>query len=147
MVAREWVLKRNCSLAPSQLALAFSLLCIVSLLVATVFALRGAWFVLGFAVIETLAVGTAFLLYARHAADQERIALGDDCLLVELVQVEEVTQFRLDPRYTRVEPPASGHPLVSLEANGARVEVGRFLTEWKRRELAQDLRRALASRR
>lgn len=146
MVAREWILKRNCSLAPRQLALAFVVLCTVSLLVATAFALRGAWYVLGFAVLESLAVGLAFLLYARHATDRERIALGEDCLLVELVNMEQVTQFRLDPRSTRVEPPASDQPLIRLEANGSKVEVGRFLTEWKRRELARELRRALTSR-
>jgi uncharacterized membrane protein len=144
MASREWVLKRNCSMTPRQLALAYSALCLMSLLVAIFFTLHGAWYILGFALIELSAVGGAFLLFARHATDREHIALMDNCLLVELIQVERVRQVRLEPRFTRVDPPESPGGLIGLEANGTRVEVGRFLTEWKRRELARDLRSALA---
>ena len=145
---REWMLKRNCSMSPRQLGLAYIAVCTTSLLVATFFAVSGAWYVLGFALVEQFAVGIAFLLYARHATDREHIALEENCLLVEVIQVEHVRQFRLDPRLTRVEPPVSGSSgLVCLEANGTRVEIGRFLTEWKRRELAQELKGALALQR
>ncbi|HVL76929.1 MAG TPA: DUF2244 domain-containing protein [Noviherbaspirillum sp.] len=145
MAAREWVLKRNCSLTPRQLGIALLVLCALSLLVATVFALHGFWLVLCFSVLELSAVTLAFLLYARHAADRERIALDESCLLVELVESERVTQYKLDPRYTQVEPPRAGKPLVGLRARGTRVEVGRFATETRRRELARELRSALAS--
>lgn len=147
MVAREWVIKRNCSLTPRQLGLAFAMLSSISLLVASAFALHGFWFVLGFSALEILAVGVAFLLYARHALDRERIALDEQCLLVELFESDSVTQLRLDPRDTRVEPPEAGRPLVGLVANGIRAEVGRFLTERNRRELARELRAALAATR
>lgn len=148
MVNREWMLKRNCSMSPRQLGLAYLAVCTTSLLIAAFFAASGAWYVLGFALAEQLAVGIAFLLYARHATDREHIALEENCLLVEVIQVEHVRQFRLDPRYTRVEPPESGHSaLVRLEANGTTVEIGRFLTEWKRRELARELNSVLALQR
>ncbi|RJF97624.1 DUF2244 domain-containing protein [Noviherbaspirillum saxi] len=145
MVSREWILRRNCSITPRQLMMVYAALCTTSLLIAIVFALRGAWYILGFAMLEMLAIGIAFFLYARHAIDREHIALSDGCLLIELIQVEQVRQFRLDPRYTRVEPPEFAGELVSLEARGIKVEVGRYLTEWKRRELARELRSALAS--
>ncbi len=147
MVTREWVLSRNCSLSPRQLGSAYAVLCCMSLIVATVFTLSGAWLILVFAILELFAVGLAFLLYARHATDREHIALADDCLLVELVQVEQVERYRLNPRWTRVESPVKRSDLIGLEANGTRVEVGRFLTEWKRREFARELKRALASAR
>lgn len=148
MVIREWMLKRNCSMSPRQLGLAYLAVCTTSLLVAIFFAASGAWYILGFALIELFAVGIAFLLYARHATDREHIALEEDCLLVEVIQVEHVRQFRLDPRWTRVEPPVSGSGgLVRLEANGTRVEIGRFLTEWKRREFARELKGVLALQR
>lgn len=147
MVAREWVMRRNCSLTPRESGSAFALVCILALLLATAFAALGAWVVLWFAALESLGMGISFLLYARHATDRERIALGDDGLLIEFIQVEHVTRIRLDPRATRVDPPASDHPLIGLVANGAKVEVGRYLTEWKRHELARELRRALASER
>lgn len=142
---REWVLSRNCSLSPRQLALAYMALCSVSLTVAIVFTLSGAWYILGFAIVELSAVGLAFFLYARHAVDREHIALTEECLMVELIRAEQVRQYRLNPRWTRVEAPEDRNKLISLESNGVRVEIGRFLTEWKRREFARELRRALAS--
>ncbi len=145
MATREWVLKRNCSISPHQLMRAFAGLCMVSLMVATFFTVRGAWYVLGFAVIEMSAVGWAFFRFARHATDREHIALIDEVLLVELIQTERTRQFRLDKRRVRVAPPLSRSGLIRLEADGTRVEVGRFLTEWRRREFARELCSALAS--
>lgn len=78
---QEWLFKRNCSLAPRQLAVIFGSLAAVSLSIATVFAARGAWMVLPFACIEVMALGAAFVVYARHAADYERIVLCRDCLM------------------------------------------------------------------
>ena len=143
MVRREWVLSRNCSISPRQLALAYAVLCAISLVVATVFAMRGAWYILAFAILELSVVGLAFFLYARHAVDRERIELVGDCLLVELIQVERVRQFRLDSRYTHVDLPIHDG-LIGLRANGMRVEIGRFLTERKRCEFARELNRVLA---
>ena len=147
MIAREWVLKRNCSMSPRQLMLAYLVVCTGSLLVAAFFAVSGVWYVLGFSLMELLALGMAFVLYGRHASDRERITLLDGCLLIEQVQIEHVRQYRLDPRYTRVEPPGTSSRLVRLEANGIKVEIGQFLTEWKRREFARELQSALASER
>ncbi|HJU71230.1 MAG TPA: DUF2244 domain-containing protein [Paucimonas sp.] len=145
MVKQEWILKRNCSISPRQLGFFFALLCLTSLLVAAFFALHGAWYVLWFAWIDLLAVGWAFLLFARHATDRERIVLADESLLVELIQVERVQQFSLNVHRLRVQLPAAGQELVCLESNGTCIEVGRFLTEWRRREFALELQHALAS--
>jgi uncharacterized membrane protein len=114
-------------------------------MVATLFTVHGAWYVLGFAILEMCAVGLAFLHYARHATDREHIALIDDCLLVELIDAEQVRQFRLNPHRTRIDLADAHCGLIRLEAGGVQVEIGRFLAEWKRREFAQELRCALAS--
>lgn len=145
MTTRVWVNRRNCSLSPRQLVLAYVALGTLSLLVASFFALYGAWYVLAFSIIEIVALGCALVVCGRHANDRERIALESNRLLVELVEVEQVTQFALDRRRTRIDPPAPEHKLIRLEANGIKVEVGRFLTEWKRREFARELQSALAS--
>lgn len=145
MARREWIIRRNCSVSPRQLALAYVALCAISLAVAAVFALRGAWYVLVFSILELLVVGYAFMQFGRHVTDREYIVLLDNCLLIELEQLEAVTQFRLDPRVTRIDSPGTPSSLVKLETSGIKVEVGRFLSEQKRRELAQELRSALAS--
>lgn len=139
MATREWILKQNCSISPRQLAKAYAGLCAASLMVATYFTLHGAWLVLVFAVLELAAVAAAFLYFGRHATDREHIALSDGNLIVELVRADQTRQFRMDPRRTRVDLPGLQHGLIGLEANGARVEVGRFLTNRKRHEFAREL--------
>lgn len=143
----EWNLKRNCSLTPRQLALAFVVLFVASALVAGAFLLHGAWQVFLFAMLEMLGVAIAFLCYARHATDHEHIALSDNCLLVECVLAGEAHQVRLDPCYTRIITPQSSRELIALEARGNRIVVGRFVTDARRRLLANELRQALSARR
>ena len=145
MPGRDWIIRRNCSITPRQLVLVYSALSTTCLLVAIFFALRGAWYILGFAVLEIFALGGAFFLFARHATDREHIVLTDDYLLVELIRREEVRRHRLDRHATRVESPKVPGALIELQSNGVKVEVGQFLTEWKRREFARELKSALAS--
>jgi uncharacterized membrane protein len=143
-VSQQWVLKRNCSVTPYQLGRIYAALCCVSLGVALLCTWRGAWYVLVFSVLELGAVGVAFLVYARHATDADYLALEPDRLVVETVQAGVRSRVSFDPRRTRVVMVNNRQGLVVLEGGGARVEVGRFLTQWKRRELAQQLRQALA---
>jgi uncharacterized membrane protein len=143
MATREWILKKNCSITPRQLAKAYMALCVASFLVASYFVVHGAWLVMVFSVLEMTAVGVAFMYFARHATDRELIALGDDGLVVELVQAEQVSQYWMNPQRTRVELPVIRHGLIGLEADGDRVEVGRYLTEQKRRAFAHELKNEL----
>lgn len=143
MTGREWVLKRNCSITPRQLAMVYAALSSVSLAVAVLFTLHGAWYILGFAVLELAAVGLAFLQYGRHATDRERIVLSDDTLLIELIAAERASPYRLNLHAARVELPDAQRGLIVVEAAGTRVEIGRFLTSWRRREFAQELDGAL----
>ena len=137
---QEWLLKRNCSLAPRQLALIFGSLAAVSLIIATAFAMGGAWLVLPFACIEVLALGAAFLVYSRHAADYERIVLCRDCLLVETCRGERLRREQCAPAWTRVEYSGTRRELIGLVAAGRRIDVGRFVPESERRVLARQLR-------
>jgi uncharacterized membrane protein len=140
----EWVLKRNCSLSPRQLALAYGLLCLGAFAIALVFALQGIWAVLAFALLEMAGIACALLHYARHALDREHIALSDGCLLVERVQAGHCERVRLDPNWTRIVLPDSRRrTLIQLESRGVRVEVGAFVSEAIRQQVAQELRREL----
>ncbi len=143
---REWISRRNCSVTPRQLLLAYGALCGVSFAIAGFFTWHGAWYVLCFALLEMSAVGFAFVVWARHATDREHIALGRDWLLIELVDAEPARQFRLDPRTTRVEIPEAYHRLIAVEEDGTRIEIGRFLTALKRQQFARELRSALVMR-
>lgn len=141
----EWLLKRNCCLSPRQLGLSYAVLFFLSFLVASIFTLHGAWYVFAFATVEMAAVAVAFLHYARHATDHEHIVLVDGCLLIERVQADRTQQIRLDPRWTRIAIPGNARELIGLEARGVKIEVGCFVTEAKRRQIARELRQELQS--
>ena len=140
---QEWLLKRNCSLEPRQLATIFGALATVSLSIAIFFATWGAWLVLPFACIEVLALGAAFVVYARHAADYERIVLCRDCLLVETCRGDRLRREQCAPAWTRVEYSGTRRELIGLVAAGRRIDVGRFVPESERRDLAKQLRNEL----
>lgn len=144
MQAREWVLRRNCSITPRQLVQAYAAICISSGVVALVSTLHGAWYVLAFAALELAGVGGAFVLYARHAADRERIELTEGELLVEVVEAERIRRTSLDAHTARVETCPRG-ARVRISAAGTTVEVGRFVPEKQSRHFARELSLALAS--
>lgn len=141
---REWLMKRNCSLTPRQLALAYAVLCSGAFAIALFFVLQGIWFVFAFALAEMAGIACALLHYARHALDQEHIALYDGCLLIERVQAGHLQQVRLDPSWTRIALPDNRRRrLIQLESRGVTVEVGSFVSEAIRQQVAQELRREL----
>jgi uncharacterized membrane protein len=141
--AVEWRLKRNCSMAPRQLLRWYLALCGLSLAVASFFWWHGARMVMPFAWAELLALGAAMLVYARHAADNEAIALSDERLMVEHASGNRVEHVEFQPQWVRVEPEVGDGSLVELSGQGRRIAVGRYVRPELRRELADELRMAL----
>jgi uncharacterized membrane protein len=143
MNQHEWLLKRNCSLSPRQSLLAYAAPCIVALILAIFFTLHGAWYVMAYAIIETMLVAGFFIHYARHATDHEHIVLMENCLLIERIEADKVQCIQLDPYWTRIIPPSRQQDLIRLEAKGVKIEVGRFVTKSKRKRIAKELRNEL----
>ncbi len=141
-----WFLKRNCSVTPAQLGWFYASLCVVSLGIAAFFWLQGAKLVLPFAWLELGAVGLAFLAYARHAADGERISLQGQRLVVELESAGQLQRTEFDPDWVRVEPKGGGRSLIEVSGKGRSVSVGRFVRPELRPLLAQEIRSALRER-
>jgi uncharacterized membrane protein len=139
----HWFLQRNCSVTPAQLAWLYVSLCAVSLGIGIVFWWHGATLVLPFAWIELVAVGAAFVAYARHAADGERISLQGRQLVVELENAGRLERAEFDREWVRVEPSAADRSLIEVSGRGRSVNVGRYLRPELRPALAQEIRRAL----
>jgi len=135
----EWLLRRNCSLSPGQCGLAFGVVGLVSGGIATVFATQGAWVVLPFAGIEILALAIAFVVYARHTGDFERIVLHPDRLLVEVVDGRRKARFEANPAWVRVEMGQAAYARIRISERGETFEVGRLLAFEERVEFARDL--------
>lgn len=142
-MTREWLLKRNCSLSPKQVGKAYGLLCAFVLTIGVAFALRGIWFVFAFAVVEIVGFAVALLHYARHATDQEHIALSESCLLIERIEAGELQQIRLNPYWTKIAVPTRSRTLIQLESCGVKIEVGAFVSQEERDKVANELRREL----
>lgn len=139
----HWFLKRNCSVTPAQLGWLYASLCVVSLGIGTFFWFQGAVLILPFAGIELAAVGIAFLAYARHAGDGERISLKGRQLVVELENAGHLQRAEFNRDWVRVEPGAGDRSLIELSGQGRRVNVGRYVRPELRPILAQEIRRAL----
>lgn len=139
----EWRLRRNCSVTPAQLGFLYASLCVVSSGVAGFFWAQGATLVLPFAVVELLAVGAAFLVYARHATDGERVRLQEGWLVVEQETGGRVVKRAFSRAHVRVEPAQPPGGLIEVRGGGQSVSIGRFLRADLRPLLAREIRQAL----
>lgn len=138
-----WRLPRNCATSPRQLTLALAAAAGLSLLIGLVMWLAGAPWVLPFAGIELVALAAALVMHARHAGDQDLIALSGQCLRVERQRGPRVQIWEFHPRWVRVEPRSAEGSLVRLSGQGQHVDIGQFVRPGLRQQLASELRDAL----
>jgi uncharacterized membrane protein len=139
----QWFLRRNCSVSPIQLVWLYVSLCVVSLGIGMLFWSLGATLVMPFASLELMAVGIAFVVYARHATDGERISLQEGQLVVELENAGKLERAEFQRDWVRVEPRAGDGSLIELSARGRTIRVGRFIRPELRPLLAREIRLAL----
>ncbi|MEY4724763.1 MAG: hypothetical protein RL043_912 [Pseudomonadota bacterium] len=142
-VPNDWLLKKNCSLSPYQFLAIFGSLALVSLAVAGYWAYQGAWVVVPFAVVECLALGVAFLVYARHANDFERVSLARDEVLVEQTHGPKRLRAALPRHRVRAELD-DDEGLVLLRAGSQQLAVGRFVDHDARQRFLKEFKGALA---
>lgn len=143
-------LKRNCSISPAGLLAVFAALSIAALTIGIGFAIAGAWLILPFAGLEIAALGAAFALYARRAADYERIELDRGRLTVEVAEAQRTARYELDPRRAQVVVERGAGYGARVWLNGTlggageeMLEVGRHLDAASRLDFAAELSRRL----
>lgn len=139
----QWLLKRNCSVTPLQLAGLYISLCVVSLGIAAFFWVQGARLIAPFACVELIAVGAAFLVYARHAGDGEKIVFQGGQLVVELETAGRMQRAEFNREWVRVEPKDGDGSLIEVSGQGRSVRVGRHVRPELRPALAREIRRVL----
>ena len=142
----QWVIKRNCALSPGQLGCWFGSLTVFSLLLAGLLALKGAWLVVPFTLVEIAALGVAYLWWGRHAADYERIMVGSGSLSVEISRGERLSRIEHHPAWVRVEYGGARRDPVRIVSSGGAIEIGGLVPEDRRAALANELRDVFASR-
>ena len=98
-----------------------------------------------FAWLELMALGIAFVVYARHARDGEKILLQDGQLVIELESAGRTQRAEFNREWVRVEPKNSDGSLIEVSGQGQSVRVGRHVRPELRPELAREIRYALRS--
>jgi uncharacterized membrane protein len=125
-------------MSPAGLAKVFAALALVVLAIGAGFAAFGAWLVLPFAGLEVLLLGAAFVLYARHAADYERIEIESGRLTVEVADGSRIARHELERARVALE-----EGRVVLRDAKEELEIGRHLGAQARAEVAAELERKL----
>ena len=133
-------LKRNCSISPAGLAGVFAALACVVVAIGVGFAVVGAWLVLPFAGLEVLLLGSAYVMYARRAADYERIELDSGRLTVEVGQAQKTSRYEMDACRARVR---LEEERVLLLGARQQLELGRHLDADSRARFADELQKRL----
>lgn len=138
------VVRPNRSLTRRQLQLVFLVIAGICLSIASVFAVLGMWPVLPFAGAEVIAVGIGFYLSAVSGRETEVVSVNSDEVAVEKgrnrltqrwVTQRAWAQIRLLPPRIRWYPTR-----LVIRSHGKEVELGAFLNEDERRQLAGTLR-------
>lgn len=143
-VATVWMLKRNCAITPKQFGIFYCSLATVSLSIAAFWTVLGAWTVLPFAGVDVIAIGGAFLVYARHATDYERIAISPGQLIIETAQASRITVVKLNSQWVRIGLERKPRPKIEIRSAGQVFLVGAHVPVHRRAVIAGEMRRHIA---
>jgi uncharacterized membrane protein len=136
------VIRRNNSLSSTGRLVAFALIFIVSIGIAAAFATFGAWLILPFAGLEMLVLFFAFRYMERHAADYELIEIDGDTVKVEWASAGSRHSRAFNRYWARVVVEEDGSRL-ALRSHGRELEIGRYMNDEQRLDLARALKRRL----
>lgn len=145
---QQFLIRPNQSLSCKGAMVFVVFMCCASFAVAGWFAALGAWMVLPFAGLEMLVLGIGVYACFNDGCREERITLSEDELRVERTQRRKNQVWVFQPYWARVvmwRDVKSWYPSrLFIRSHGRAVEVGSWLTEIEREQLATDLRHALA---
>jgi len=141
------VIRPNRSLTPPQLRMVFVFIAVVCLGIASVFAFMGLWPVLPFAGAEMLVVGIGFYLSARDGMDSEIVSMQGNTIAVEKGRAKLRQRWELHRAWAQIRlmpPKIRWYPSrLVIRSHGKAVELGGFLNEEERCQLADKLQSAL----
>jgi uncharacterized membrane protein len=139
-----WHLRRNCAISPRQFVVVYCSLVVVSLLVATFWTLLGAWPVLPFAGIDLVCVGAAFLVYARHATDYERVEISAGKVVIDAANGNQMLHVELNPRWVRVTLQDRPRPKIEIRCPEKTIVVGTHVPLHLRASIAREMRQCIS---
>lgn len=143
----RFVLRPNRSMSWRGSLLFFLSLVLVSSFISISLTLLGFWMVLPFAGLEMLLLGAGLYLVAGRCYEREVISIGQEDILIEKGRGYPRQQWTVGRVWAQVvleRCPRQWYPSkLLIRSHGRAVEVGRFLHEEERRQLAADLNLSL----
>lgn len=133
--------KPNCSLTQAERKVVFAWIAAVTLLIASVFSWLGYWLISPFAGFEVGVLAWAFNAVGKQAGDYESIRICDDEILIERRQGKSLQRRTLNRQWVKlvlVGRPG-GNIRLALRSYGQETELGAYLTDEARLELAKAL--------
>ena len=110
----QWLMKRNCSISPYQLAGIFLGLGIVSMGIGLFFYLLGATLILPYSFLEITVLLIAFFYNARHANDFEKLLVEKNTVTVVSKSGSTESTVQLSRSFVRVELPSESKDLIVI---------------------------------
>jgi len=144
------VLTPNCSMSWRQVLIFYLCTCSLAVIIGLLFTLQGQWLVLPFTGLEMLALGIGLFVTSRKVRCREIITVDDEQVVIEKgcykpearwdfkrcwIRLQD--EFRADNRAGR---------RLALGSHGRYVEVGNFLNEIEKDQLAFQLKGCIISR-
>lgn len=133
----------NCSMTPRQRRIAFGIIAGATLVIASAFGLIGAWMILPFAGIEIGVLAWAFDVVGRRSRDYESVSIRGDEIVVQRKQGELLESRTFNRHWAQLVTVEAGWGRsikLALRSHGRETELGLFLTDEGRLEMARELR-------
>ena len=144
----SYIIQPNPPMSWNVLCILFAFITILILAIGVFFYTRGLTLILPFAGLDVLALGYALYITAKNAKMREVVRIQPTSVIVEkgywrpetIVEFERAW-FKLD----LIKPHHDWYPSqLIFRSGGKRLEIGQFLVEEERQDLAKSLGRALA---
>lgn len=141
------VLSPNCSISWRELVMFYLFTCVVAIAIGLFFTLQGMWMVLPFSGLEMMALGIGLYLTSRKVYRKEVITLDAERTRVEKGVQRAVESWEFKTPWVRIidQPRDTRNPgrRVAIGMHGAAVEVGSFLANPEKDELAFRLKECI----
>jgi uncharacterized membrane protein len=143
----HWVIRPNQSLSWQRAVKVYAAISLSCLGIGIAFALHGFWPVLPFAGFEVVVLGVAFYLCLARSQIREVVSVNADVVRVEKGRQRPQEHWECPRAWARISlqrSPIAWYPSsLAIAFQGRQVEIGKFLTEQERCELADELEKTI----
>ena len=145
---RSFVIRPNPSMGWSNLLIVYGVMSAITLFIGILLYFRGFSLILPFSGLDVIALGIALYVTARRSNVREIVTISEGKVIVETGHKKPETKYEFEGSWTRVilqSEKQSWHPShLFIKSGSDQIEIGKFLNENERVELANELKKAIS---